>query len=295
MGRLPAGPGRMTARRAARYDVATIGWICTTVHAFLTLVSIAAFAVMIGRPVPPDADPAWWRASYAFGMKYAGAAVLVLGFLGAWFALWAATSRGRATRAMVAIVGFTLTLELIGAATGFPFGKHTYGADLGYRVLGLVPFTIPLSWFLMLFATTGIGLRAGFGPRGTAALATVGLLAYDVLMEPAMSAAYPFWLWRDTGIWHGMPLANWLAWATIGPIIGWFLHVACGDDLRRIAATRQPDVLYLVNGLLPLALAVRYELYGAAAVGGVAMALFWVLPSGLAAARGATRRAARAG
>jgi putative membrane protein len=136
-------------------------------------------------------------------------------------------------------------------------------------------------------------VRAGFGPRGTAALATIGLLAYDVLMEPAMSAAYPFWLWRDTGIWHGMPLANWLAWATIGPIIGWLLHALGGEGLRRIANTRQPDVLYLVNGLLPLALAVRYELYGAALVGGIAMALYWVLPTGLSLVRGGAHRAAR--
>lgn len=283
----------MSAPRTARYDVATIGWICTAIHAFLTLVSIGAFAVMIGRPMPADADPAWWRASYAFGMKYMGALVLVLGFLGAWCALWAATSRRRATLAMLTIVAFTLTIELIGAATGFPFGKHTYGADLGWRVLGLVPFTIPLSWFLMLFATTGISVRAGFGPRGTAALATLGLLAYDVLMEPAMSAAYPFWLWRDTGIWHGMPLANWLAWATIGPLIGWMLHYFGGEELRGIASTKQPDVIYLVNGLLPLALAVRYELYGAALVGGLTMALFWVLPTALVMLRGGARRPAR--
>jgi len=285
----------MTESTSRRPDVATIGWICTSIHAFLTLVSIGAFAVMIGRPIPADADPDWWRASYAFGMKYMGALVLVLGFLGAWFALWAATGRRRATWAMVSVVGFTLTIELIGAATGIPFGKHSYGADLGWRVLGLVPFTIPLSWFLMLYATTGLALRAGFGARGTAGLATLGLLAWDVLMEPAMSAAYPFWLWRDTGIWHGMPLANWLAWATIGPLIGWMLHRWSGPALADIARTRQPDVLYVINGLLPLALAIRYNLFGAALVGGLAMAAFWALPTAIGAFRRAAPRTVRLG
>jgi putative membrane protein len=278
-----------------RPDIATLGWICTSVHAFLTLVSIGAFAVMIGRPMPADADPDWWRASYAFGMKYMGALVLVLGFLGAWLALWSVAGRRRATLATLSVVAFTLTIELIGAETGIPFGKHSYGADLGYRVLGLVPFTIPLSWFLMLYATTGLALRARFGAAGTAALATLGLLAWDVLMEPAMSAAYPFWLWRDTGIWHGMPLANWLAWATIGPIIGWMLHRLTGPALQEIARTRQPDVLYVINGLLPLALALRYNLFGAALVGGLAMALFWALPSVIGMVRGGARRPVRIG
>jgi putative membrane protein len=267
------------------FDAARWGWVATAVHAFLTLVSIGAFAVMIGRPIPTTADPDWWRASYQWGMTYMGALVLVLGFLGALFALWDAAGRRAALRAACWVVGFTLTIELIGAATGLPFGEHAYGGDLGWRVFGLVPFTIPLSWFLMLYATTGLALRAGLAWRGTAVLATVGLLAYDVLLEPAMSAAYPFWIWRDGGTWHGMPIANWMAWATIGPLIGWMLHRAAGASLGRIAATRQPDLIYLVNGLLPLAMAVRYELYGAAMVGGGAMACFAATPPLLSWAR----------
>lgn len=270
---------------AKPFDAAQWGWVATAIHAFLTLVSIGAFAVMIGRPIPTTADPDWWRASYQWGMTYMGALVLVLGFFGAFFALWDAAGARSALRAAGWVVGFTLTIELIGAATGLPFGDHAYGDDLGWLVFGLVPFTIPLSWFLMLYATTGMALRAGMGWRGTAILATIGLLAYDVLLEPAMSAAYPFWIWRDGGVWHGMPIANWFAWATIGPLIGWMLHRATGTSLARIARTRQPDLIYLVNGLLPLAMAVRYELYGAAIVGGGAMACFAASPAVIAWAR----------
>lgn len=275
----------------SRFEPATWGWACTAIHAFLTLVSIGAFAVMIGRPIPSDADPDWWRASYQWGMTYMGALVLVLGFLGALFAVWDVAGRARAVRAAIWIVGFTLAIELFGAWTGIPFGKHAYGTDLGWRVFGLVPFTIPLSWFLMLYATMGLSLRAGLGRVGTVLLATVGLLAWDVLMEPAMSAAYPFWIWRDTGLWHGMPLANWMAWATIGPLIGLMYCRATGRDGLAIARTRQPDVIYLVNGMLPLAMAIRYELFGAAAVGGAAMAAFVALPPTIAWVRRARHRA----
>lgn len=260
-------------------------WIATALHALLTMVSIGAFAVMIGRPVPSGVDVAEWARSYQWGMQYMGALVLVLGFLGAWLALWEAAGPVRATAAALAVTGFTLSIEVVGAATGLPFGAHSYGTALGWRVAGLVPFTIPLSWFMMLFATTGLALRAGLRARYTALLATVGLLAWDVLMEPAMSAAFPFWVWRESGIWHGMPLANWMAWAVIGPIIGLLMQRLARPHLPAIAGTRLPEVIYIVNGLLPLAMALRYELHGAALVGGAAMLAFLLLPARLKAYR----------
>jgi putative membrane protein len=256
-------------------------WVCTGTHALFTLVSIGAFVVMIGRPIPAGVDAGQWTRSYQWGMQYMGALVLVLGFLGAWLALWAAAGPRRAAAAALAVTGLTLAVEMLGAATGIPFGAHSYGPALGWRVAGLVPFTIPLSWFMMLFATTGLALRAGLRARYTAVLATVGLLAWDVLMEPAMSAAFPFWVWRESGIWHGMPLANWIAWAVIGPIIGLLVQRLTRPHLPAIAATRQPDVIYIVNGLLPLAMALRYQLYGAALVGGAAMLGFLLLPARL--------------
>ncbi|MEZ4378770.1 MAG: carotenoid biosynthesis protein [Gemmatimonadales bacterium] len=272
-------------RRAFRNGPLAWAWAATGVHAVLTLVSIGAFAVMIGRPVPGGVDAGEWARSYQWGMAYMGALVLVLGFLGAWLALWAAAGPIRATLGALLVTGFTLSIELVGAATGLPFGAHSYGTALGWRVAGLVPFTIPLSWFMMLFATLGIALRAGLRIRYTVLLATVGLLAWDVLMEPAMSAAFPFWVWRESGIWHGMPLANWIAWAVIGPLIGLLLHRATRPHLPAIASTRLPEVIYVVNGALPLAMALRYELHGAAAVGGAAMLAFLLLPARLKAFR----------
>ncbi|MBD0270204.1 MAG: carotenoid biosynthesis protein, partial [Cyanobacteria bacterium Co-bin8] len=50
---------------------------------------------------------------------------------------------------LVPAVGLSLGSELLGTSTGFPFGHYSYLNGLGYKISGLVPFTIPLSWFYL--------------------------------------------------------------------------------------------------------------------------------------------------
>lgn len=265
---------------------------CTVGYGLLTLMSIGAFHFMVGKPVPTGADAGLWAAGYAFGMRYMGALIIYLGFGAALFGLASVVGWRRGLAAAAAVVGITLAVELVGARTGFPFGEHGYGGQLGWLVLGLVPFVIPLSWFLMLYAAMGVALRLGRGPATTLLLTALGLFAWDVLMEPAMSAAYPFWVWRSSGVYYGMPLANWLSWLVIGPVIALTLRGIAGPRLVRLADDRLPPAVYGLTGLLPLALALEYGLLPAAAIGGGAMALFLVAPHIPGVARGTARRPA---
>ena len=251
---------------------------CALAYAVFTLMSIGAFHFMVGKPVPDGFDASAWARGYAFGMKYFGALIIYVGFGAALFGLADAVGLRRGVLGAAAVVALTLAVELVGARTGFPFGDHGYGGQLGWLVLGLVPFVIPLSWFLMLYASLGIALRFRRGPVATLVLTALGLFAWDVLMEPAMSAAYPFWMWRSTGVYYGMPLANWLSWLVIGPVITLALRRVAGPGLERLASDVLPPVVYVLTGLLPLALALEYGLWPAAAIGGGAMLLYLVAP-----------------
>jgi len=251
---------------------------CALVYALFTFMSIGAFHFMVGKPVPEGRDAGLWMAGYAFGMKHFGALMIYVGFGAAMFGLANVVGFRRGLRSAALVVALTLGVELLGAKTGFPFGDHGYGGQLGWLVLGLVPFVIPLSWFLMLYASLGIALRFRRGPLTTLALTALGLFAWDVLMEPAMGAAYPFWMWRSSGVYYGMPLANWLSWLVIGPVITLALRAAAGPGLERLAEDRLPGVVYVLTGVLPLALALEYALWPAAAIGGGAMLLFLLAP-----------------
>jgi putative membrane protein len=271
-----------------------LAWGCVAGYGALTVMSILAFALMVGKPVPAGMDAGLWAAGFAFGMKYMGATIIVLGFGAAVLGLAAAVGAPRGLAGAAAVVAVTLVVELIGARTGWPFGQHGYGSELGYKVLGLIPFVIPLSWFLMLYASLGIALRFGRGSAVTLVLAALGLFAWDVLMEPAMSAAYPFWVWRSSGVYYGMPLANWMSWLVIGPVIAALLRRIGGSGLGALSRDPLPVTLYALTGLMPFALAVQYRLYAAAAVGGGAMLAFLAAPFlprvGVSRAAASTRR-----
>jgi len=263
----------MTAAQYRRF-----AWIATIAYTALTLVSVVAFFQMVGKPVPASADASAWQAGYAFGMKYFGAGIIWCGFLAAVATLAVHVGGRRALTAAVAVSAITLVVELIGAETGFPFGEHGYGDELGWKVFGLIPHVIPLSWFHMLLASLGLAVRFRAGRGLTLGLAALGLFAWDVLMEPGMSAAYPFWYWREGDLWYGMPLANWTSWLVIGPVIGYVAMRCAGPKLDNLRDDVLPATLYATTGLLPFALSVRFGLWPAAIVGGLAMVTFVASP-----------------
>ncbi|MEU8182702.1 carotenoid biosynthesis protein [Micromonospora sp. NPDC049047] len=156
-------------------------------------------------------------------------------------------SRGpRVAAALVAVAtGGGFAIEAIGVATGVPFGSYDYSGELGPKLAG-VPLIIPLAWTWMAWpawlaavrltggasqadddanssgATNGGGAsRTGRGGSAAGlwvrriALATVGLAAWDLFLDPQM-VAEGYWRWRDVtaalpGL-AGIPVSNYLGW-----------------------------------------------------------------------------------
>ncbi|MDZ8238721.1 gamma-carotene 1'-hydroxylase CruF [Nostoc sp. ChiQUE01b] len=122
---------------------------------------------------------------------------------------------------MLPAMFISLGSELLGTSTGFPFGNYSYLSGLGYKIGGLVPFTIPLSWFyvgLSSYLIARIGLKVAQKPswgRHIAAIAVGALLftCWDFALEPAMSqTSLPFWYWEQPGAFFGTPYQNYVGW-----------------------------------------------------------------------------------
>jgi carotene biosynthesis associated membrane protein len=149
---------------------------------------------------------------------------------------------------MVPALGVSLTSELLGTSTGFPFGNYSYLSGLGYKIAGLVPFTIPLSWFYLglcsyLLARAGIGKRFGaLGAVGAIALGSLMLTSWDFVLDPAMSqTVMPFWYWHQPGAFFGMPYQNFVGWMGTG-----FVYISIAALLWRNQEIRlQPEQLNL--------------------------------------------------
>ncbi len=274
--------------------------ICLALHAALAGFSAVAFATFLsGAPPAWLAEPANQRA-LQIGWTFGPATTVVLGALAG--VLHAAGRLGARRAGLIFVLGFAISLaaELSGTHTGYPFGPYGYSGLLGYKILGLVPFNIPTSWFFMLYCSLAmcgrlLGARgpgqqaaaAGWEKWKWAAVAGLVLTAWDVSMDPAMVRT-SHWIWhlaapgRQTllqrwfvsDLFYGMPLSNWLGWLLTGTLVARVMLAVVPPSLwtRRVSTTNFPLVLYAVNGLLPIAICARYGMTWAAVLGALAMA-----------------------
>lgn len=273
-----------------------VSWTLFAAHVTLILFSTVAMLTVLAGSTSIDvtSEPAAtiMRLSYGF----AGPTYVVLGALSALSFIGARTGWRKATILAATASLLALGAELAGTSLGLPFGDYEYSGLLGYRILGLVPFPIPLSWFYMLIASLAIVARlmAADDDRRTrwtwASGAGLLMVAWDVSMDPAMVRTghwhwgsgdmfrgAPGWLeaFFTTGVFYGMPLGNWLGWLLTATLIARVMTAILPPTLiqTRLSASPFLPALYLANGVMPVALCLRDGFWWAAAAGALAMLL----------------------
>lgn len=177
-----------------------------------------------------------------------------------------------------AFAGGGLAVEVVGVATGFPFGTYAYSDRIGPMV-GDVPLIIPLAWSMLGYpalvlarlvtARRWLGISIGAG----------ALAAWDLYLDPQM-VAEGYWQWSGTGphLIGTVPATNYLAWYGTA----WLMMAALWPLAARWAPAahddRVPVALYLWTwtGSLVAHLAF-FDLPQSALYGGVGMGLFVAL------------------
>ncbi|HEY9627499.1 MAG TPA: carotenoid biosynthesis protein [Coleofasciculaceae cyanobacterium] len=196
---------------------------------------------------------------FRWSMAGGGVAYILLGAIAV--ALYAYRTLGLRNWLMFMIpaIGISLSSELLGTSKGFPFGDYSYLSGLGYKIAGLVPFTIPLSWFYLglsayLLARTGLSRRLPqFGwlvQTGAIALGALLLTSWDFVLDPAMSqTTLPFWYWHQPGAFFGMPYQNFVGWMGTGIVFMSVATLLWGQRLPVLqpADLNLPLVVYLGN------------------------------------------------
>lgn len=133
----------------------------------------------------------------------------------------------RAARALLAVGVLALLAEAVGVATGVPFGSYEYGRSLGSQVLG-VPVVVALAWTMMAYPTLLAARAVCRGrPSLTVPLAALGLVGWDLYLDPQMVAA-GHWVWHDPNPhlpgMDGIPLTNMAGWVLVALLVQAVLH-----------------------------------------------------------------------
>lgn len=227
--------------------------------------------------------------------------IAVVALLGAACAVHAAGVRGlRWTAGMLTVTaGGGLLVEMLGTASGLPFGSYSYASGRLGPTLGTVPLIIGLAWTAGAYPAWCAADRVARGRvRGRRCtqlmLGTAGLVGWDLYLDPQMVADGQ-WSW--TGRFPSLPglpqvpVSNYLGWLLIA-----VLMMAALDSLGRYAPAVQarghgaadalPLTLYLWTWLgSGLAHAVFLGLTASAVYGFVAMG---VLGTGVLASLGSS-------
>jgi uncharacterized membrane protein len=159
---------------------------------------------------------------------------------------------------MLPAIFLSLGSELLGTSTGFPFGAYGYLNGLGYKIAGLVPFTIPLSWFYVGMACYVLAraylertkLPGWAQWLGAITLGAVLLTAWDFVLDPAMSQTpYPFWEFREQGAFFGMPYRNLTGWLGTGAVFMTVASLFWGKATLNLTRAQliTPLAIYLIN------------------------------------------------
>jgi putative membrane protein len=239
-----------------RLNRLSLVWALLAAHLGALVFGLIGLLIMLPHPELWSSDPRAVRV-FDWSMEHAGATHIVLG--AATMAAFGIVALGWRKTAIFGLISisFSLGFELFGTGTGWPFGNYEYTDFLGAKVLGRVPWTIPLSWFYMGLASFLLGSwlaeRQNLRHPGmwSVLLGAWLLTAWDLVLDPAMahdSLRVQFWIWHEHGPYFGMPIKNFAGWAITG-----LLFMAVSRRLWRASAhlstkqLRVPSVVFIAN------------------------------------------------
>ena len=205
-------------------------------HIFAMAFGLAGLLIVLPHPELIEGLSTLGQTCFQWGMSGGGVVYIILGVAAVAIYAYRTVGLWQWLTFMVPAVFLSLSSELLGTSTGFPFGEYSYLSGLGYKIAGLVPFTIPLSWFYLgfvcyLLARAGLEASVETGNKvswlrhiGAIALGAMLLTSWDFVLDPAMSqATVPFWFWGQPGAFFGMPYQNFAGWMGTGAL---FMTVA---------------------------------------------------------------------
>lgn len=134
-------------------------------------------------------------------------------------------------------------VEGIAIVTGLPYGRFSYSDTLGYRLLGLVPWSVAFAYPPILLGafTAAAHLVESRGWR-LVAVATLLTVSVDLVLDPA-AVALGFWGWDAGGLYYGVPPINFMGWLVTGALYNGVLLFATTDKIPRDGAVPL-DVAY---------------------------------------------------
>ena len=167
----------------------------------LVFLALAAY-FMVDAELPP------WS-------HYVSAASIVLFTLPSFWSVrwWLGWREGVALIAMLG--AYAILLETSAILTGFPYGHFGYSDLLGYRISGLVPWTIAFAWTPLILGAYAVAANLVGNRFGRVVATSFIVTLFDVVIDPG-AVSLGFWKYAEGGWFHGVPMSNFTGWLVSG-------------------------------------------------------------------------------
>ena len=152
--------------------------------------------------------------------------------------------------AITVVVGLILlAIQATAIQFTYPFGDFSFGDALGYKVFGLVPWTIAFAYTPLVLACFWLSSKLtknGF----RVVLSGLFLAASNVVLDPAL-AFMGLRSWENGGPVYGVPILNFAGWFLTGIITACVLHAMWGkeDQVRRSIAYSGFAIIWFWGGV----------------------------------------------
>ncbi|TFG12255.1 carotenoid biosynthesis protein [Candidatus Thorarchaeota archaeon] len=128
--------------------------------------------------------------------------------------------------ALLILVVFSIlpiAIEAVGITTGFPYGWFYYSENLGYKVLGLVPWSVAFAFAPLVLGSLSLASYVTDDARLAIPLSAMILVWTDLLLDPA-AVLLEIWIWAYPGPYYGIPISNYVGWFLTATLASTILH-----------------------------------------------------------------------
>ncbi|MCX8029146.1 MAG: carotenoid biosynthesis protein [Brevinematales bacterium] len=193
-------------------------------------------------------------------------------------------SLGVSKTTILLIITFIVSfiLELSSTYNGFPYGLYKYSDKMGFKLLGEVPFLIPLSWFSIILPSLVISYKLGFRGYPVVLFSSILVLIWDLSLEYFASYIKKFWIWEE-GFFYTMPIENWFGWFLTALVIYSIYWIMYKEDGENIQYCEYAFFNYLLITLFSSLFSLFYGgiIPGFLTIGGVAVLILYSISRGI--------------
>ncbi|MFW9964700.1 MAG: carotenoid biosynthesis protein [Candidatus Sifarchaeia archaeon] len=124
---------------------------------------------------------------------------------------------------------FPIIVEAIGITTGLPYGEFYYSDWMGFKIFGLVPWSVAFAFAPLIFGSLTISTKLVKDWKLQIILSATILVLVDMVLDPA-AVVLSIWVWLTPGPYYGIPITNYTGWFLTAFIASLILY----QTVRRI-------------------------------------------------------------